>query len=172
MQKRLYRSRSERVIAGVCGGLAQYFAVDPTLVRIIWVLLALSGTGILLYLIALLVIPEEPRALAEQPRVLADEPRAAAEQAAGREERPADAPEAPSATGQAGPAPTNPAPTSEPASPESRMWAGLILVAVGLYFLGRNLFPHLFFLQGRYLWPLLLVLVGAVVLAGGLRRRG
>lgn len=169
MQKRLYRSRHERVIAGVCGGLAQYFAVDPTLVRIIWVLLALSGTGILLYLIALLVIPEEPRVAAEQPR-------AAAEQAAGREEHQVNGTEASTSdgttAGSVGPAEAGPAPSSEPASPESRMWAGLILVAVGLYFLSRNLFPGLFFLQGRYLWPLLLVLVGAVVLAGGFRRRG
>lgn len=162
MQKRLYRSRHERVIAGVCGGLAQYFAVDPTLVRIIWVLLALSGTGVLLYLVALLVIPEEPRA--------------AAEQAAGSEERAAEGQGAPRPTesdrDSAGPATAHPVPPSQPASPESRMVAGLILVAVGLFFLGRNLFPHLFFLQGRYLWSILLILVGVAVLAGGFRRRG
>ncbi len=161
MQKRLYRSRHERVIAGVCGGLAQYFAVDPTLVRIIWVLLALSGTGVLLYLVALLVIPEEPRG--------------AAEQAAGSEERPSEGQSAPGPTesgNSAGPATAHPVPPSQPASPESRMVAGLILVAVGLFFLGRNLFPHLFFLQGRYLWSILLILVGVAVLAGGFRRRG
>jgi len=162
MQKRLYRSRHERVIAGVCGGLAQYFAVDPTLVRIIWVLLALSGTGVLLYLVALLVIPEEPRA--------------AAEQAAGSEERPSEGQSAPgpaeSDRNSVGPATSHPVPPSQPASPENRMVAGLILVAVGLFFLGRNLFPHLFLLQGRYLWSILLILVGVAVLAGGFRRRG
>ena len=61
VKKRLYRSREERRIAGVCGGLAEYLAIDPTLVRILWALLALAGgPGILLYLIMAIVVPEEP----------------------------------------------------------------------------------------------------------------
>jgi phage shock protein C len=58
--KRLYRSK-ERVLAGVCGGVAEYFNVDPVLVRFLWVLWAfLGGTGILAYLIAWVIIPERP----------------------------------------------------------------------------------------------------------------
>ena len=57
--KKLYRSKKNRVIAGVCGGLGEYFDVDPTLIRLIWILLTISGgTGILLYLIAWLIMPE------------------------------------------------------------------------------------------------------------------
>jgi len=58
--KRLYRPREGRVVAGVCAGLAAYFAVDPTLVRLAFALLAVfGGAGILLYLCAWIVIPEE-----------------------------------------------------------------------------------------------------------------
>ncbi len=61
--KRLYRSRDERVVGGVCGGLAKYLTMDPTVVRLIFVLLALAGgPGLLAYLIMLIVVPEEPLA--------------------------------------------------------------------------------------------------------------
>jgi phage shock protein C len=59
--KRVYRSKSERMLAGVCGGLGEYFNIDPTLVRILFILFGLIvGGGILLYLILWLLIPEEP----------------------------------------------------------------------------------------------------------------
>ncbi len=59
--KRLYRSVNDRRITGVAGGIAEYFNVDPTLVRLGWVLAAfLIGGGILAYLIAWIVIPEAP----------------------------------------------------------------------------------------------------------------
>ncbi len=61
--KRLYRARKERMIAGVCGGLAQYLGVDPSLVRLVFLLLGLTvGGGFLAYLICWIVIPEEPEA--------------------------------------------------------------------------------------------------------------
>jgi len=61
MKKRLYRSQSDRMIWGVCGGLAQYFDVDPTIVRLISVLmLFLGGFIILAYIICAIVIPSEP----------------------------------------------------------------------------------------------------------------
>ncbi len=59
--KRLYRSRTNVMIGGVCAGLADYFNLDPTIMRLIFVLLALlAGHGILLYLIMLLVVPPQP----------------------------------------------------------------------------------------------------------------
>lgn len=58
--KRLYRSRSDRQIAGVCGGIAEYLNVDPTLVRIAFVIgTLLGGPGLLLYIILAIVVPEE-----------------------------------------------------------------------------------------------------------------
>lgn len=59
--KKLYKSRTERMIDGVCGGVAKYFTLDPTLVRIAWVLLTLfGGSGIILYIVAMVVMPKEP----------------------------------------------------------------------------------------------------------------
>lgn len=59
--KRLYRSRSDRRIAGVCGGLAAYFNIDPTLIRLLFVLgLIFVGGTLLAYFILMIVIPEEP----------------------------------------------------------------------------------------------------------------
>ena len=60
-QKRVYRSRENRMICGVCGGIADYFNVDPTLIRLGLVLLACTGSGILAYFIAAIIIPDQPR---------------------------------------------------------------------------------------------------------------
>jgi phage shock protein C len=61
MAKKFYRSRKNRVIAGICGGLAEYFDVDPIIVRLITLILVLSaGGGLLAYVIAWIVVPEEP----------------------------------------------------------------------------------------------------------------
>lgn len=62
MPKRLYRSKRERVVAGVCGGIAEYIDVDPTLIRIAWVVFILmGGAGLLAYFIAMIIIPENPK---------------------------------------------------------------------------------------------------------------
>ncbi|MDD5540177.1 MAG: PspC domain-containing protein [Candidatus Marinimicrobia bacterium] len=70
--KKLYRSDQQKIVAGVCGGIAEYFEIDPVLIRLIWiVLIVFGGTGILAYLIAWIVIPtrqmknEEPVAKEE-----------------------------------------------------------------------------------------------------------
>ena len=56
---RLYRSRKDRMIGGVCAGLGEYFQMDYVIIRLIWVLtILLAGTGVLAYLIALIAIPE------------------------------------------------------------------------------------------------------------------
>ncbi len=61
MDKRLYRSKDERMIWGICGGIGQYFGVDPTIVRVIWVVsLFFGGFGLLAYVILRFVIPLEP----------------------------------------------------------------------------------------------------------------
>ena len=60
--KKLYRSRTDKMIAGVCGGLGKYFNIDPTLVRLIFVVLLLLGvgSGLLIYIILMVIMPEEP----------------------------------------------------------------------------------------------------------------
>jgi phage shock protein C len=64
--KRLYKSRSNRMLDGICGGTAEYFGVDPTLVRIAWVLLTLlGGSGIILYIVAMIIMPVNPVAVVQ-----------------------------------------------------------------------------------------------------------
>ena len=59
--KRLTRSRRDKKIAGICGGLAEYFGIDPVIPRLIWVILALgAGIGVFAYIICWIVIPKEP----------------------------------------------------------------------------------------------------------------
>ena len=61
MQKKLYRSKIDKKLCGVCAGIAEYLNLDPTVVRLIWVLLVLcAGCGLLAYLICALIIPEKP----------------------------------------------------------------------------------------------------------------
>lgn len=63
MEKRLYRSNTNKMLGGVCGGIAEYFNVDPTIIRLAWVLFcALGGSGVLAYLIMAIVVPQAPEA--------------------------------------------------------------------------------------------------------------
>ena len=62
MEKRLYKSNSNKVIDGVCGGIGEYFNIDPTLVRLAWVILGFcGGMGLWAYIIAAIIIPQRPQ---------------------------------------------------------------------------------------------------------------
>ena len=57
--KKLYKSQTDRKLCGVCGGIAEYFNIDPTLVRLLWILVTITGgAGLLAYIIAAIVMPE------------------------------------------------------------------------------------------------------------------
>ena len=61
MEKRLYKSNKNKMLAGVCGGIAEYFNIDPTLVRLGWAILCMfAGSGIIAYIIAAIIIPQNP----------------------------------------------------------------------------------------------------------------
>lgn len=61
MDKRLYKSNRSKMLCGVCGGIAEYFNADPTMVRLAWVIFsALGGSGIIAYIIAAIIIPSNP----------------------------------------------------------------------------------------------------------------
>ncbi len=60
---KLYRSKKNRIIAGVCGGIGEYFKVDPTLIRLLWLLFSIVSAGaggLVAYIVAWIIIPEEP----------------------------------------------------------------------------------------------------------------
>lgn len=59
--KSLYKSRTNKMVSGVCGGIGEYFGVDPTIIRLLWVLgCALGGSGVITYVIAAILIPDAP----------------------------------------------------------------------------------------------------------------
>lgn len=64
MEKRLYKSNINKMLCGVCGGIAEYFNIDPTLVRLGLVVFSLAGgSGVLAYIIAAIIIPEGPQSM-------------------------------------------------------------------------------------------------------------
>jgi phage shock protein PspC (stress-responsive transcriptional regulator) len=148
MNRRLYRSRTDTVIGGVAAGLADYLNADPALVRIAWAILVVitGGAALVAYVIAWIVVPEEP-----------DAPVAAAE------------PTTDPVTGEV--VATAPAPSAAPA-PRSGMSAGVVvglgLVLIGVWFLVREFLPPI---DWSLIWPLILVGIGAIVLFSTMRRR-
>ncbi|HHV78839.1 MAG TPA: PspC domain-containing protein [Firmicutes bacterium] len=163
--KKLYRSRHNKVIAGVCGGLAEYFGVDVVVVRLIWVLLALmGGPGVLGYIIAWLIMPLEP----EHPEhVKRPTIKTAAEMATGTT---AETPVPAEATTEGPAETTGENATDEGARLESdsktTTLLAILLIAVGGFFLLRMLLPHqlLRWLSWSRWWPLVLIIGGAALL--------
>ena len=156
MAKRVYRSRKDCVIAGICGGIAEYFDIDPTLVRIIAVLtIFLSGLGLIAYIIAWILIPQNPEPLAE-------EEISEKKGAVGKMKQKAEKVAREIGEGIRG--------SSERAKDkrDSRWVGGAILICLGLLFLARNFFP--WFDLGK-LWPLILIIIGLAVMAGSFGRK-
>ena len=71
MEKKLYRSRKDKKISGVCAGIAAYLNTDTTIIRLAWALITLftGGTGLLAYIICALIIPEEPDNIVDQDQI-------------------------------------------------------------------------------------------------------
>jgi len=145
--KKLYRSRTDRVIGGVCGGLAEYFDIDSTIVRIVAVIIAIwGGVGVFAYIIGLIVIPEEPvkgeKKMAGKNKKddFSEKVEAAAQQVKSELKK----------------------------DPAKGQWiGGLILITLGVLFLVNQFIPALDF--GK-LWPVILIVIGAYVIANNARR--
>lgn len=158
--RRLYRSEIDRMIAGVCAGLGDYFQIDPVIVRLVFVLLAFaSGMGVIAYVLLWIIVPTKSRIGAPTQEILranVDNIRERAEEF-GQEVR--------VAFGQRQPTPEEQAP---PAAPASGAWlAGAILILIGLIFLLQN-FGLFWWWRWGQLWPVILIAIGIALL---LRRR-
>lgn len=182
MRERLYRSRTDRVLFGVAGGMADWLDVDPSVVRLVWAILVLfGGAGLLLYIIAAIVIPEEPYEMTAMPPAGV----------------PGSAPATvPGSTGEAGAQGEGPvAASGVGATPPLTGWAtyadahaarraaraarraergntpalvfGVILVLVGGWFLLKDVLP---WLDDRWLGPGILVLIGVLLVVAAIRR--
>ena len=162
---RLYRSRTDRMFAGVAAGVAERLEADPALVRIAWAVLVFvtGGFALLVYIIMAFVVPEGP-----PPGVT---------WAAGRASAGTDA-APPSADAPTGEAPTGEAPTGSPGAwspapgrPVGRggtaIVFGLILVLVGSALLLDRLLPSI---DMGDVWPVIIIVLGAAILVGSVRR--
>ena len=175
MNRRLYRSTDERVLAGVAGGVAEYFDLDPALVRVAWALLILASGGIflLLYLVMWFVVPEAP------PGMLSGQPWDGSEPGAtGSPEGATGEPAAGSDAGAAGVPPMGPPSVAEQWVGRRRrrrhrsggggILIGSFLVLLGAWFLAQEYVP---WLRSADLWPIALILVGAALLIGAMTVR-
>lgn len=160
MTEKLYRSNREKMIGGVCGGLADYFSVDVTLVRLIMLVAAFAGgIGFFAYLVAYVIIPVNP---AEKGWQTVHQNRDVGEVDKGMDSEGNDA--------------TNRVYLQkgheDGEKPESHgnrsKMAGGILVALGVYFLLQRFLPHWFDLSK--MWPVVLILIGLTILYRGGRK--
>lgn len=143
MSGRLERSRTNRVIGGVCGGLAEYLDIDPTLVRVGMVVLGFMGIGVLIYFVLLVLMPNPGEAT---PFVgpSTGGPAAAGDQASPR-----------SAASW----------VADPAAVDRRRGSlGLLLVAVGVIFMLGNV-GALRFVDWQVIWPVVLIALGVFFIA-------
>jgi phage shock protein PspC (stress-responsive transcriptional regulator) len=153
MNTKLYRSRTNMMIAGVCGGLAEYLRVDASLVRIFFILLALGGNGIglLVYLLLWIVLPAED---VLKDASLGDTVRTSSQEIADRTREMGS---------ELRDLVRNP-------NPQAGLIFGSALVILGLVTLAQNLnFPWLHWLDFDIIWPVLLIVGGAALLLRFLR---
>jgi phage shock protein C len=143
--KKLYKSRKNKVIAGVCGGIAEYLEVDPVLVRLIAVLFFFTGGATLIaYIVGMIIMPYPP-----------SESSGTAEPAQAQYAAPVEQPERRSHAGS--------------------LIIGVIMIVFGLHFLMRNIpFFHYYWRfwdwGWRFFWPSVLVLIGLFVMFRGARK--
>jgi phage shock protein C len=160
MEKRLYRSRSDRMIWGVCGGLAKHFNVDPTIIRIIAVLsIFLNGLGVLAYIILAIVVPlESSKATTPEDTIKENvEEMKEAASGLGREIRSTFVREE-SASEEA-----------TKAHHRSRNTIGIIIILIGVIFLLAS-FDLFWWFRWTYLWPLILIAIGVLVIVSARRK--
>jgi phage shock protein C len=148
MQNKLYRSRDDTMIGGVCGGLAKYLGIDATLVRIFFILLALGGSGIggMVYLLLWIIVPLEGQ---KRDATLQDTVRTGSEEIADRARMMGD----------------DLRNIVRHPNPQAGLLVGVSLVIVGIVFLLQNLrLPWLHWLDFNVIWPILIILGGIALL--------
>ena len=161
MEKRLYRSRSDKMLWGVCGGLAKYFDIDPTIVRVIFVLLIFAnGLGILAYIILAIIVPLESSKVTTPKETVRENVEEMKETATelGREIRS-------TLTGEEDE-------SEEVTKARHRRLNifGIILIVAGILFLVGS-FNFLWWFRWSYLWPLIIVAIGVLIILSTRRRR-
>lgn len=163
--KKLYRSRYDSVIAGVAGGLAKYFNVDPIIIRVLFVVLAFAGAGgIILYIILWIAVPLDPNLTyfpynnRDDFNRPPDEPGdIKADDFVNQDEEQAEKPEE---------KPFSEYQRQKPRS-DGNMIAGIILIVLGSLFLFVRFIPDISF---RHLWPIVLIVAGIFIMRSALSK--
>ncbi|MEW6701320.1 MAG: PspC domain-containing protein [Bacteroidota bacterium] len=149
MREKLYRSRRVRVFGGVAGGLAQYFNIDPIIVRVLFVVVTFfNGMGLLLYIILWIVVPEEPFEVAYQTKT--------------EEQKKTEGQTVNDNTTNAWSAPLE-----SKKNGSGRIVAGIILIALGLIFFADRFFLYFDF---RDVIPVALVILGGLLILSSLKK--
>jgi len=173
MEKRFYKSKTDKKLAGVCAGVAEYFEVDPTLVRLIWVVFTFAGgAGILAYIIAAIIMPEAPtgsqpikrkKKSENQPHPMNDNGEVSITEI--EEDLDQDyvdelADEYVDEASEDEFYETEE--VDKKKDDKNSMVLGVALILIGLMFFSRNFFKW-FWIDFSYLWPILLILLGVVL---------
>lgn len=159
MEKRLYRSRSDQMIWGVCGGLAKYFDIDPTIVRLIVVLLIFAGgAGILAYIILAVVTPLESSQAAAPKDVVKENVAEIKEMASQLKQ------EIRSAFAEGGVSKD-----TAKAQHDGRNILGVLLIVIGLLILLSS-FNLFWWFHWSYLWPVILIAIGLLIIFSARRK--
>lgn len=167
MNRRLYRSVADRRIGGVAAGTATYFDIDPSIARVLWLLLAFftGGVFVIVYLVMWAVVPEEPWAPGMPPGQ-AGAPAAPGEGGAAASTE-GTSTEGAGSTGAVAPASWPPQPARASSGPGGHVILGAILILIGAWFLAQEFLP---WLNWDLVWPIGLVIIGVLILAAALRR--
>lgn len=154
MKAKLERSRKDRIISGVCGGMAEYFGIDAVIIRILFVVLILINffQGILLYIVLAIIMPE-----AEKAGISAGQ--TGVEEAGGTLEPAGEAVEGKEIVAQ-----------PEVDRPERARWLGVILILFGLYFV-LNEYGIFRWMRNDIVLPLILIILGVWLLISRTRGR-
>jgi len=153
--KRLYRSAKSKVFGGVAGGIADYFEIDPIIIRLLFVVIAFAGGGgVIVYLILWIALPLEP-IMPFNMNMGSGEPFSN------------DNPGEPSSAGYNTDASN---PFNIPVKPENRngLIGGIVLISIGLIFLANRFIPNINFSD---LWPLVIIVLGGVLIATSFAER-
>lgn len=135
-EKKLYRSCKNRVLGGVCGGLGEYFDIDPVLIRLIVALLIFTGLSVIFYIVAWIVIPEDPACHREDN---SNQTREKEEKVSSEIKKPAKVD------------------SSSRGDDDGRLLVGAIVILIGVLFLLQNIFGMR---AWDTFWPLILVGIG------------
>lgn len=152
MQKRLYRSTKDRMIAGVCGGLAEYFDIDPIIIRVLFVVVTLgAGVGILGYIILWIVVPEAVIVIKSNTNSYTDTNNQT------QENEPVNYPNYK----------MNQEDNIHLKNHSGRIFISIMIIIIGILWFINNIIPGVNF---GHLWPLILVAIGILILLGSVNK--